>query len=69
MGIHYKEREIDYEKTLGSLQVNENVVIPTSNRDIANIRAQVVKIVAKKLTSMVFTVNKSINGAVITRTK
>lgn len=69
MGIHYKEREIDYEKTLGSLQVDESVIIPTSNRDIANIRAQVVKMVAKKLTSMAFTVNKSINGAVITRTK
>ena len=69
MGIHYKEREIDYEKTLGTLQVDESVVIPTLNRDIANIRAQVVKMVAKKLTSMTFTVNKSINGAVITRTK
>ena len=68
MGIHYKEREIDYEKTLASLEKDESVIIPTSSRDITNIRAQVSKIAAKKLPLMTFTVNKSINGAVITRT-
>lgn len=68
MGIYYKAKEIDYEKTLGNLAVNEQVVIPTSSLDIANIRAQVSK-VSKKLPSMVFAVNKSINGAIVRRTE
>ena len=68
MRIYYKAKEIDYEKTLGNLAVNEQVVIPTSSLDIANIRAQVSK-VSKKLPSMVFAVNKSINGAIVRRTE
>jgi len=66
MGIHYKEKEIDYEKTMGDLKVGEYVVIPYSYNDIANIRAQVNKI-SKKLEGMVFKVNKTINGARILR--
>lgn len=67
MKIYYKEREIDYEKTLSSLEVRQYIVVPTSDRDIANIRAQVSK-VSKKLPDMEFTVNKTINGARICRT-
>lgn len=67
MKIHYKEREIDYEKTMGSLQPGEMVVIPSSTNDIGNIRAQVHK-VSKKLPAMTFSVHKTINGASITRT-
>lgn len=68
MKIYYKEREIDYEKTLSSLEeVGQYIVVPTSDRDIANIRAQVSK-VSKKLPNMEFTVNKTINGARICRT-
>lgn len=67
MKIYYKEREIDYEKTLSSLEVRQYIVVPTSDRDIANIRAQVSK-VSKKLLNMEFTVNKTINGARICRT-
>lgn len=67
MKIYYKEREIDYEKTLSSLEVRQYIVVPTSDRDIANIRAQVSK-VSKKLPNMEFTVNKTINGARICRT-
>lgn len=66
MKIYYKEREIDYEKTLSSLEVRQYIVVPTSDRDIANIRAQVSK-VSKKLPNMEFTVNKTINGARICR--
>ena len=67
MGIHYKEREIDYEKTLDALKENEQVTIPTSDRDISNIRNYVTK-AAKRLDGKRFTVNKSVNGAIVTRT-
>ena len=67
MKIHYKEREIDYEKTMGSLSIGELVVIPISSNSIENIRAQVHK-VSKRLPDMTFSVHKTINGASITRT-
>lgn len=66
MKIHYKEREIDYEKTMGSLSIGELVVIPISSNSIENIRAQVYK-VSKRLPDMTFSVHKTINGASITR--
>lgn len=73
MGIIYK-KEIDYVKTLGSLNRDESVVIPTTDRDIANIRAQVSKTsdkINKELQEeerMVFSVSKTDKGAEITRT-
>ena len=66
--IRYKEREIDYEKTMGGLAAGEVVVIPVSSLDISNVRAQVHKI-SKKLPEMRFSVHKTINGAAITRTE
>ena len=66
--ICYKEREIDYEKTMGSLTVGEAIAIPVSSLDISNVRAQVHKI-SKKLPEMRFSVHKTINGAAITRTE
>lgn len=68
MKIYYKAREIDYEKTLGSLEKEEFIIIPTSSNDIANIRGQVSKTSKREsLAGMIFTVNKSINGAIIKR--
>jgi hypothetical protein len=68
MGIYYKTREIDYEKTLGSLSVGEAVTIPTSKNAIENLRAQVSKIAKKLPNGMVFSVSKERDGAVIRRT-
>jgi hypothetical protein len=69
MGIFYKEREIDYIKTMGSLEVGGQVVIPTSENDIGNIRAQVHKIAKVLPEGMAFSVHKTINGACIHRTQ
>ena len=68
MGIYYKTHEIDYEKTLGSLNIGEEVTIPLSKNAIENVRTQVSKIARKKLPDMVFTVSKSKDGSVIRRT-
>ena len=68
MGIYYKTHEIDYEKTLGSLSIGEEVTIPLSKNAIENVRTQVSKIVSRKLPDMAFTVNKSKDGSVIRRT-
>lgn len=68
MGIFYKEREIDYIKTMGSLEVGGQVFIPTSENDIGNIRAQVHKITKQLPEGMTFSVHKTINGACIHRT-
>ena len=67
MKIYYKAREIDYIKTLGGLEEDQSVLIHTSNMDITNIRNQVSK-VSKNL-GMAFTVNKTLNGAKVTRVK
>lgn len=67
MGIHYKEREIDYEKTMGGLQYGESVIIPTGYNDIANIRAQVHKVSRKLGAAGEFKVSKSPDGAIIAR--
>ena len=69
MKIYYKAREIDYDKTLGSLEVGQDVVIPSSSLDISNIRSQVSKVIKRLETPMTFQVNKTINGAKITRTE
>lgn len=66
MEIFYKEREIDYLKTMAKLPVNGYVLIPTSGRDIASVRSQVAK-ASKKLDGRKFRVNKTINGARILR--
>ena len=65
--IIYKEREIDYEKTLAALEEEGYVLIPTSDRDITNIRNSVSKAAKKFIDGRTFTVNKTINGASITR--
>lgn len=58
--------KFDYEKTMETMKVGEIWVIPTSDNDIQNIRSQVSK-VSKKLEGKAFSVNKTINGASITR--
>ena len=67
MEIFYKAKAIDYEKTLGQLKKEQYVIIPTSEWDITNIRNSVSK-VSRRLNGMSFVVNKTINGAMITRT-
>ena len=64
--IIYKEREIDYEKTLAALDEEGYVLIPTADRDITNIRNSVSKAAKKFIDGRTFTVNKTINGASIT---
>lgn len=63
--IQYKDG-IDYEKTLGTLGAGDYVKVPTSANDISAIRTAVYK-AAKKFPDASFTVNKTINGARITR--
>lgn len=58
--------KFDYEKTMETMKVGEIWVIPTSDNDIQNIRSQVSK-VSKKLEGKAFSVNKTINGASVTR--
>lgn len=58
--------KFDYEKTMETMRVGDIWVIPTSDNDIQNIRSQVSK-VSKKLEGMTFSVNKTINGASVTR--
>ena len=58
--------KFDYEKTMETMRVGEIWVIPTSDNDIQNIRSQVSK-VSKKLEGKAFSVNKTINGASVTR--
>ena len=65
--IYYKTKEIDYERTLGELDIDQQVIIPTSDRDIENIRAQVSRVAKRFPEERRFTVNKSINGAIIRR--
>ena len=67
MKIYYKTKEIDYEKTLGELSPGEYVIIPTSDRDLANIRVNVSRALRRMNEGVSFTVNKSINGAIIRR--
>ena len=67
MKIFYKEREIDYEKTLGGLGQGQSVMINSSFNSTDNIRSQVHKI-AKKLPGMAFSVHRTINGTSIERT-
>ena len=65
--IIYKEREIDYEKTMAALEREGYVIVPTSDRDITNIRNCVSKAAKKFLDGRTFSVSKTINGASITR--
>lgn len=73
MRIYYKKREIDYERTLAGLEeIGQQVTISTYDKDLANVRVAVMR-AAKSINestkeSRAFTVNKSINGAVISRT-
>lgn len=67
MGIHYKEREIDYDKTLDGMAVGECIVIPMSANDISPLRTRVCKF-SQKSPGRTFEVHKTLNGASITRT-
>ncbi len=72
MKIIYKKREIDYEKTLGQLGLraeDNHVCISTYDKDLANIRVAVMRAAKSFTDGRAFSVNKSINGAVITRTQ
>lgn len=72
MKIIYKKRQIDFERTLGQLGLkseDNHIVVPASyENDIANIRVAVMRAAQSLGEGRTFTVNKSINGAVITRT-
>lgn len=59
----YKPVEIDYDRTLIALSaVDDYCIIPRSDNDISSIRVQV-----NKRFPGCFSVNKTINGARITR--
>lgn len=71
MKIIYKKRQIDYEKTLdqlGLMAEDNHVVVSAYDNDMANIRMAVMRAAKNLGGEKTFTVNKSINGAVITRT-
>lgn len=71
MKIIYKKRQIDYERTLDQLGLktdDNHVVISAYDNDMANIRMAVMRAAKSLGGERTFTVNKSINGAVITRT-
>lgn len=65
MTIHNKT---DYEKTMASMAVGDIWVIPMSDNSIENVRSQVSKVTKKLADGAVFKVNKTINGASVTRT-
>ena len=68
MRIYYKKREIDYEKTLGELGLGEQFTVSTYDKDLANVRVAVARASKSFQDGRTFSVNKSINGAVIRRT-
>lgn len=71
MKIIYKKRQIDYERTLDQLGLradDNHVVVSAHEKDMANIRVAVMRAAQNLGGEKTFTVNKSINGAVITRT-
>lgn len=69
MKIYYKTREIDYKKTLGELDPGEKVDIPiTAGQDLANIRTRVMRVAGEFGDGRKFSVNKTSDGASITRT-
>ena len=68
MKIYYKTKEIDYVKTLGELTLGEQIVISTADYDLENIRTSVSRVARRFTGDRLFTVNKSPEGAVITRT-
>ena len=71
MKIIYKKRQIDYEKTLAQLGLkaeDNHVVVSAYDKDMAQIRVAVMRAAQSLGEGRTFTVNKSINGAVITRT-
>lgn len=62
----YKPVEIDYDATLAKLEnVDDYTVIPRSDNDISPIRSAV----CKRFPDNTFQVNKTLNGARITRIK
>lgn len=70
MNIIYKKRQIDYERTLDQLglKADDNHIVISTYDDMANIRVAVNKAAKNLGNGKTFSVNKSLNGAVITRT-
>ncbi len=67
MKIYYKEREIDYERTLGEMAPGEQIEINTAGRDLANIRIAVCRAARRFPDHRSFRVNKVTNGATVRR--
>ena len=69
--IIYKKKQIDYERTLDQLGLkadDNHIVVSAYEKDMANIRVAVMRAAQNLGDGRTFSVNKSINGAVITRT-
>jgi len=58
---------VDYPATLNKLEVGQYVKIPTSDRDIQNIRTSVSKFQAAAGDGRTFSVHKILNGARVQR--
>lgn len=70
MKVYYKPRDVDYEKTMAQLETEDGkneITIPIAGLDLANIRAQVARYAQNKFPGRTFTVNKTPEGAKITR--
>ncbi len=60
-------RVVDYSATLNRLEVGQFTKIPTSDRDIQNVRTSVSKFQAGLTDGRTFSVHKTINGAIVKR--
>ena len=60
-------RVVDYSATLNGLEVGQFAKIPTSDRDIQNIRTSVSKFQASLTDGRTFSVHKTIDGAIVKR--
>ena len=67
MKIYYKVKEIDYEKTLGELEPEQEITIPTQDRDISAVRTAVSRTAPKFPDGRIFKVRKDPDGAVFSR--
>ena len=67
MKMYYKVREIDYEKTLAELDREEEITIPTSDRDISTVRTAVSRTAPRFPDKRIFRVRKSPDGAIVRR--
>ena len=61
-------RVVDYSATLNGLEVGQFAKIPTSDRDIQNVRTSVSKFQASAAAAgRTFSVHKTVNGAIVKR--